>query len=176
MKNKTGIFHNTMKKILFLFLFISPVILRAQTTAVVYPTGQVNRSIFFNNTNKAIYEPEYNHYVPNPDAVKYLNAKKGKFQIKMVMGFWCDDSQKYAPQLLKTLDEAKWDTIGINQLIIFGVDENKVASFEGFKELNIVNVPTIIVYLNNKEIGRIIETPKISVEQDLVNIMKTIEN
>ena len=164
-----------MKKILFLFLLTGPLILLAQTTGTVYPTGKVSRSIFFNDANKSIYENAYNSYLPNADAIKYLNSKKGKFGIKMVMGFWCDDSQKYAPQLLKTLDNAKWDTVGNNQLIVYGVDENKVANFEGFKEMNIINVPTIIVYQNNKEIGRIVETPKISVEQDLVNIIKSTE-
>ncbi len=170
-----------MKKYFFILLFISPFIVNsisvgAQTTDEVdYPTGKINRSIFFNKTNKEIYEPEYEKYSPNADAIKYLKTKKGKFQIKMVMGFWCDDSQLYVPRLLKVLEEAKWDTEDNEQLKIFGVDKNKEAGFEGFKSLNIVKVPTIIVYSNDREIGRIEESPKVSIEEDLVKIMKSIE-
>ena len=164
-----------MKKYFFLFLLLPPFILNAQTTDETYPTGKINRSIFFNHTNKETYEPEYEKYAPSADAIKYLKAQKGKFKIKMVMGFWCDDSKLYVPRLLKALDNAKWDTEDNDQLKIFGVDKNKEAGFEGFKALNIVKVPTIIVYIEDREIGRIEEIPKISVEQDLVNIMKSIE-
>jgi hypothetical protein len=82
----------------------------------------------------------------------------------------------YVPHLLKTLEEAKWDTEDNDQLKIFGVDINKEAGFEGFKALNITKVPTIIVYYNDREIGRIEESPKITIEEDLVKIMKSIEN
>jgi hypothetical protein len=163
------------KKLLFLFLLITPLAIKAQTSDEEYPTGKINRSIFFNHTNKVTYEPEYEKYKPNPEAVKYIKSKLGKFQIKMVMGFWCDDSKKYVPQLIKVLDEAKWDTEDNDQLKIFGVDKNKEAGFEGFKSLNIVKVPTIIVYMNDREIGRIEEIPKVSIEEDLVKIMKSVE-
>jgi hypothetical protein len=170
-----------MKNNIFLFLVAglylwAPLALKAQTTEEDYPTGKINRSIFFNKTNKEVYEPEYERYSPDAEAIKFLKTKKGKFQIKMVMGFWCDDSKLHVPQLIKTLDEAKWDTEDNEQLKIFGVDKNKEAGFEGFKSLNIVKVPTIIVYYNDREIGRMEETPKITVEQDLVNIMKSIEH
>lgn len=164
-----------MKKYFLFFLLLTPFVLKAQTTDEEYPTGKINRSIFFNKTNKEIYEPEYERYSPNTDAIKFLKTKKGKFQIKMVMGFWCDDSKLYVPRVLKALDEAKWDTEDNEQIKIFGVDKNKEAGFEGFKNLNIVKVPTVIVYYNDREIGRIEETPKLSVEEDLVKIMKSIE-
>ena len=164
-----------MKRFLLFFLLLSPFILNAQTSDEEYPTGKVDRDIFFSRTNRDIFEPEYEKYVPNADAIKYLRSKKGKFKIRMVMGFWCDDSKVYVPRVIKALDEAKWDTDDDDQLKIYGVDKNKQAGFDGFKLLNIVKVPTIIVYYNEREIGRIEETPKVSVEEDLVAIMKSIE-
>lgn len=165
-----------MKKYFLLILLLGPFILKAQTTEEDYPTGKINRSVFFNYTNKATYEPEYESYQPNMDAIKYIKSQKGKFQLKMVMGFWCDDSKKYVPQVIKVLDEAKWDTDDNDQLKIFGVDKNKEAGFEGYKSLNITKVPTVIVYWKDREIGRIEEIPKVSIEEDLVKIMKSIEN
>jgi hypothetical protein len=94
--------------------------------------------------------------------------------MKIVMGFWCDDSKVQVPRMLKILDEAKWDAESDDHLKIFGVDENKQAGFEGFKALSIVNVPTFIVYYDDMEIGRIVESPKVSLEKDLVEILKKI--
>lgn len=165
-----------MRKYFLFLLLLSPFVLNAQTAEEDYPTGKIHRSVFFNKANKETYEPAYEKYTPNADAVKFIKSKKGKFQLKMVMGFWCDDSKMYVPHLLKTLEEAKWDTEDNDQLKIFGVDINKEAGFEGFKALNITKVPTIIVYYNDREIGRIEESPQITIEEDLVKIMKSIEN
>lgn len=165
-----------MRNLFLVLLVFAPTILMAQTDAEEYAVGKINRSVFFNYKNKEVYEPEYEKYKPNPDAVKFIKEQKGKFQIKMVMGFWCDDSKLYVPRLLKALDAAKWDTDDNDQLKIFGVDKNKEAGFEGFKSLNITKVPTTIVYYNDREIGRIEESPKVSMEDDLVKIMKSIEN
>ena len=38
--------------------------------------------------------------------------------------------------------------------------------------MNIERVPTFIIYRGEKEIGRIVETPKKSLERDLWNIVK----
>lgn len=165
-----------MKKYWLLLLLIFPASIFSQTDDEQYAVGKINRSVFFNYKNKEVYEPEYESYKPNPDAIKYIKEQKGKFQIKMIMGFWCDDSKLYVPRLLKALDAAKWDTNDNDLLKIFGVDKNKEAGFEGFKSLNITKVPTTIVYYNDREIGRIEESPKVSMEDDLVKIMKSIEN
>lgn len=164
-----------MKKYIFLLLLFIPL---TNTFAQVdgdYPVGKIKRDVLFSYKNKATFQPAYDSYTPKAEAVKYLKAQKGKFKIKVVMGFWCDDSKIYVPQLLKALEEAKWDTNDDDQLKIFGVDTNKFAGFEGFKSLNIEKVPTIIVYYDDREIGRIVETPKATVEEDLVAIMKSIE-
>jgi hypothetical protein len=42
--------------------------------------------------------------------------------------------------------------------------------------MNIVRVPTIIVYENNIESGRIIENPVTSLEQDMVKILTGMKN
>lgn len=163
-----------MKKFTLTLLLFVPLLAFSQSQ---YPVGKISKKIFFSRTNKADWEPQYNKYNPNPEAVKFLKKrKKSIYRIKMVMGFWCDDSKVYVPQVLKTLDEAKWDTESSSVLKIFGVDENKEAGFEGFQALNIIKVPTIIVYAEDTEIGRIEELPKISVEDDLVNIIKSVEN
>lgn len=167
----------SMKKLALIVLLLLPLVAAAQTTEEKkdYPVGKVERKILFSSRNKEIFQPEYDRYQPDQDAVKFIKSKRNKVKIKIVMGFWCDDSKKYVPQMLKVLDEADWDVESDDHLKIFGVDEDKQAGFEGFKALAITNVPTFIVYYDDMEIGRIVEVPKVSVEKDLAEILKSIK-
>ena len=84
------------------------------------------------------------------------------------MGSWCEDSHRDVPQLYKILDEAKFDE---SKLKVISVDEDKLTP-EGFeKDMDIQNVPTIILYKNNKELGRIVEYPIQTLEKDMLSIL-----
>jgi len=50
--------------------------------------------------------------------------------------------------------------------------ETKKLVFFDIDNLDIKRVPTFIIYENGEEIGRIIETPKKSLEKDLEKIVK----
>jgi hypothetical protein len=66
------------------------------------------------------------------------------------------------------------DIIGFPQdsLILIFVDRTKNGLAGETKGLNIERVPTFIVYKNNLEIGRIIETPEETLEKDLSKIVE----
>jgi hypothetical protein len=57
------------------------------------------------------------------------------------------------------------------KITFIGVDNAKLSPVGEYDSLGIQRVPTFIIYKNNIESGRIIETPKTSLEQDLVNIL-----
>jgi len=164
-----------MKKIILGVLLLLPISVMAQEEEKNYPVGKVERKILFSSRNKETFLPEYENYTPDEASVKIIKEYRNKIKIKIVMGFWCDDSKVHVPRMLKILDMAKWDAESDEHLKIFGVDENKQAGFEGFKALAITNVPTFIVYYNDMEIGRIVENPKVSLEKDLVEILKAIK-
>jgi hypothetical protein len=164
-----------MKRMILGLLLLLPAVLMAQDEEKKgYPVGKVERKILFSSRNKETFLPEYNNYIPDEASVKIIKEYRNRVKMKIVMGFWCDDSKVQVPRMLKILDEAKWDAESDDHLKIFGVDENKQAGFEGFKALSIVNVPTFIVYYDDMEIGRIVESPKVSLEKDLVEILKKI--
>ena len=52
------------------------------------------------------------------------------------------------------------------------MDRNKSSSGTEIQSLNIELVPTFIFYKNENEIGRIIETPEISIESDMLKILR----
>jgi len=106
-----------------------------------------------------------------PDSVKiaYLKKNLPKYQMIVFLGTWCDDSHFLIPRLEKVL---KLSAYPMSQYMMYGMDRNKKAKNVEDKIYSIVNVPTIIVYKGNMELGRIVETAKKNIETDLVNIIK----
>lgn len=117
---------------------------------------------------KEMYDPLYAAYVP--DAATMIELKKlvKKERIKIVFGTWCGDSKVNVPNFFKILDALHFKQKNID---IIAVDGNKKAENGIIDGLDIKMVPTFIVYDDKgKELGRIIEGPKTTLEGDLLAI------
>jgi len=159
-------------KIIVMALCISAITgLSAQQVQEEFPVGRVLRHILFNKKWHATFEPEFNSFTPNNAAADIVKKHRKQLTFKIVMGFWCEDSHIWVPRFLKIMDSYG---ISDDQYKIFGVDEDKKAGFEGFMALNIVNVPTFIVYFDKKEMGRIVEQPDGDLENHLLRILKPL--
>ena len=88
--------------------------------------------------------------------------------VVIMFGTWCHDSKREVPRMLRILDSAG---VGTEQISLIGVDINKTEPKGREKLYNLRNTPTLILLKNGKEVGRIIERPKISLEADLINLM-----
>ena len=94
-----------------------------------------------------------------------------KVDITIVFGSWCSDSQRELPRFLEILNIMDYPMDNIN---IIAVDANKNVDGINTVELDINFVPTFIFYKNAKEIGRIVETPSTTLENNLLNIINKI--
>jgi thiol-disulfide isomerase/thioredoxin len=112
---------------------------------------------------------EYDDYQINSEALnKLLDLNKDNITIKIIMGTWCPDSRREVPRLMRILDIWRFPETATT---FIGVDKNKSSEVKGYGSLKIEKIPTIILYKNNIEAGRIIEIPVTSLEQDIVNIL-----
>ena len=119
---------------------------------------------------KEMYDPLYAAYVP--DAATMIELKKllKNEKIKIVLGTWCGDSKANVPNFLKILDALHFKEKNVE---IIAVDGHKKAENGLLNGLDITMVPTFIVFDNKgKELGRIIEGPKTTLEGDLLAIYK----
>ena len=89
------------------------------------------------------------------------------------MGTWCPDSRREVPRFMRVMDA--WH-FPVEKLIFIGVDDAKQSPVGEYNSLDIQRVPTFILYKNNIEAGRIIENPKTSLEQDMVDILAGMNN
>jgi len=119
----------------------------------------------FNEETKQNFEA----YEPSPEALAFLKGIDHPVSIEVFCGSWCSDSIREVPRLIKIMDLVKNKNL---QVILIGVDRSKKQPAEKTEGKNIEFVPTFIVLRDGKEAGRIVESPNISLEQDLVDILK----
>lgn len=112
---------------------------------------------------------ESKSYKPNPEAITYLKEYLPQYNMVVFLGTWCDDSHNIVPKLYKVLQDVKYP---MHKYSMYGVDREKKSKSGEEMLYHIVNVPTIILYKDNREVGRIVETLKKNIETDLENIIK----
>jgi hypothetical protein len=130
------------------------------------------------------FQPIPGAYLPESRALPLLRGYDELVTVLIFFGNWCSDSKREVPRFYATLGLAANPNFSAR---LFGLDRTKKDT-AGFAEaFGITNVPTFI-FLNGDrvfsanshalaeqtkgELGRITETPTVSIEQDWVDILK----
>ena len=108
-------------------------------------------------------------YTPNEVSLEILRSISYPVEIEVVLGTWCPDSKRHVSEYFKVLDVL--DNPNFFSTYI-GIPRNKEARTPYIEGKNIQKVPTFIVRVDGQEIGRIIEIPAQSIEEDLLDILK----
>ncbi len=106
------------------------------------------------NADLKSYLPEYvrvaSGYTPNAAAVADLRKRSAPATVRVYFGSWCSHCRQHVPPLLKVEDEVRNPRI---QFEYYGLPpslQDPVGQKAGVR-----SVPTGIVYVNGKEVGRI---------------------
>lgn len=114
------------------------------------------------------FDPMYNSYKPNEEALQTIKENINDYEIKMFMGTWCGDSQREVPKFYKILELSDYN---MDQLDVRAVRRDKTLPNDGQKEFDITYVPTIIFFKDGEEVGRFVEYPQEELEQDIAKIV-----
>ncbi len=136
---------------------------------LTYLIGPINREGLLQEAYKNWFEENYEDYKVSESSLEALKEKLQGVSIKIFMATWCPDARREVPRFYKILD-----TISFNE------EELEVVSLDRYKEtpekyeagLSIRSVPTFIFYRNEQELGRIVERPTVSLEEDLLKIVE----
>ncbi len=102
------------------------------------------------NSNQSIYDP-------SGAVLNAMETAKNKVQFIIFGGTWCEDTQFVLPRFFKLQELSGFPDSGIS---FFGVNRAKKTLGNIGAAFNIVNVPTIIVMKDGKEVGRVVEYGK----------------
>ena len=114
------------------------------------------------------YHEEYGTYELDNEVMKIIKDNIKNVRIKLFMGTWCRDSKREVPRIYRILDAVSFDK---SRLTLINLDRTKSSPKGKEERLNIHHVPTLILYRNGIEIGRIIESPIKSLEKDIAAIL-----
>jgi thiol-disulfide isomerase/thioredoxin len=130
--------------------------------------GEITRNSFKDTSFAWWFDAEYDNYNPDKQVLDSIAQKIKDVDITIVLGTWCSDSRREVPRFFKILDSLRYLS---NKVKMIAVDRNKEDLNGEVDSLAIELVPTFIFYREGKEIGRIEESPKETLEKDFNKIV-----
>lgn len=115
------------------------------------------------------FAPRYERAVMDKNRVAYLATLLEDVEILGFVGTWCGDTQRDLPNLLKMLDEIGYED---DKIDFVAVDRSYKDPSGNNTEWNIKRVPTFIFLKDNKEVGRYVERPRVSLLEDVIKILE----
>ncbi|MEP6711184.1 MAG: thioredoxin family protein [Ferruginibacter sp.] len=119
--------------------------------------GVISKYILQNDASFGWYASNQNAYKPDAAVLNAMEAAKNKFQFVVFGGTWCEDTQFILPKFFKLQEQAG---VADNNISFFAVNREKQTLGNVASAFKIINVPTIIVMKDGKEVGRVVEYGK----------------
>jgi len=129
--------------------------------------GEITEDEIFNHT--PTYKRLMNQYQPESQAFQFLSQYDKPIDIVIAFGTWCAHCKKWVSKLMKAISDCKNDNLNCTYI---GISRKFDQPREFLKKNKVKNIPSVIVFENGQEIGRIIGDPEVSMEADLVAILK----
>ena len=134
--------------------------------------GKINKEGLTSINYNAWFTKEYDSYLPNQELIQKESNDLKDYTITMFMGTWCGDSKREVPRFYKILEASNYPMQQLTTIAVSGKPEMyKQSPDHEEKGLNIHKVPTFIFYKNGVEVNRIVESPVVSLEEDIRQIL-----
>jgi hypothetical protein len=171
--------------IITVLLFSMPTIeLSAQTDSLYYQKikdASGNDMLLGNCSRQALlqapfvqwFQNNYDSYKVDSATCRFIAPLLKDKKITIFLGTWCGDSKREVPRILKMLDCCNFPAEQLRLIMVGNLgDAYKKSPLHEEEGRNIVRVPTIIIDDAGKETGRIVEYPVVSLEKDLLSILR----
>lgn len=118
------------------------------------------------------FTKNYEAYTVDSNTANQVKPLLKNKQFLLFMGTWCGDSRREVPRIYKILDYCHVKPSQLQLITLSNSDTAYKQSPEHEeKGLNIRRVPTLLIYDNHRELGRVVESPVTSLEKDLLAIV-----
>jgi hypothetical protein len=107
-------------------------------------------------------------YEPDATAVATIREHSKDVEVFAVVATWCPDTRRDLPRFFKIADLAGWP---MSKVVLLAVDRTKRDAEGETVKWNVTRVPTFIFIRSGQEIGRVVERPTTTLEQDIAQIL-----
>lgn len=115
------------------------------------------------------WRQNYDAYRVDATALSTLKSLPAGVEAEVYFGSWCGDSKLNVPKLVKIFETV--DKVAVKYI---GVNRRNDEKSSLFKTKQLERIPTVVLLYQGKEVGRIVENPKETLEKDLVSILTPI--
>jgi rhodanese-related sulfurtransferase len=119
-----------------------------------------------------VFKEKAEGYSPKTEIVEKIGKLNQETSVVLFLGTWCKDSISEAPKFLKTFDLAANPNLSLE---IYAVNRKKKDDLGMAERFKLERVPTMIFLRDGKEMSRIVEYPKKSMEEDFLRILELRE-
>lgn len=134
--------------------------------------GKIDKNGLISRNYGVWFNQQHKTYTVNSEIIKSIESELTTYKITLFMATWCGDSKREVPRFYKILENADFP---MDQLTVVALDHEKdqYKKSPGGEEkgLNIIKVPTFIFYKDGKAVNRIVESPVLSLEEDMQAII-----
>lgn len=116
------------------------------------------------------FKPFYERYQVDKNALAPLLEYPSPLEIIVIVGTWCPDCHREIAHFIKIIEALAHPAI---EVVYLGVDRDKQDPDNLSRGYDFERIPTFIIKQGDIELGRIIESPTLSLEKDLVKILPT---
>lgn len=104
----------------------------------------------------------------DPPFIEMIRQAQESVEVVVFIGTWCSDSKREVPRFLRIADEVGMDQ---SRYMLYALDRKKSSPEGTEKAYAVERVPTFIFLRGGKEIGRIEESPRTTLEGDILTIL-----
>ena len=135
--------------------------------------GTCTRDALLEAPYKEWFAPNFESYTVDSATCRMIAPILHDKQILLFMGTWCGDSKREVPRMLKILDCCGFPMDQLQLVMVSNQDSAYKQSPQHEEQgRKIVRVPTLIILDHGDETGRIIEYPVVTLEKDLLSILR----
>lgn len=135
--------------------------------------GHASLSVFQKPGYKNWFDEFYQSYSVDSALANRITPLLKNKRMDIFLGSWCADSKREVPRMLKILEKAGMDTGKITLVFVDNATNTyKQSPQHEERGRGIHHVPTFILYDAAGEMGRIVESPEVSLEKDLLSILQ----
>jgi thiol-disulfide isomerase/thioredoxin len=147
----------------FLFLLLPAPCLPAETMLI----GKVGSAEILGVSPE--WQRQYDAYAPAAGDLKAFSDLPRRTSMDVYFGSWCGDSREGVPHMIRILHDAPSNRLKVRY---YAVDRSKREPSGAAAEAAVLLVPTFILKVRGREIGRIVETPETTMEHDLARLIQ----
>ncbi len=131
-------------------------------------TGWVEKSIFLTDPGHAGFRAHYDTVRVDENLAGMIHSLSEGVEVLVFYGSWCGDSRVQVPLFLRIAEKSG---IPDKRIRYYALDRSK-SSPDGLESrYAIERVPTFIFLRDGNEIGRVVESPRTTLEGDIVAIL-----